>query len=62
MTGLFLGFALVALLAVSFQARTVHAHTQARIEPTSWTVAGSPDLQTADLHTLVSFHVLRSGF
>ena len=64
MTRMFLGFAFVAVLALSFQASTVHAHTQARIEPTTWTVAGSPDLQTAEVHTLVggSFHSISAGF
>jgi hypothetical protein len=62
MTRMFFGFALVAVLAVSFQARAVHAHTKALIEPATWTVAGSPDLQSADLHTLVGFHALHAGF
>jgi len=60
MTRLFLGFAFVAALAVSVHARTVHP--QPRIEAANWAVAGASDLQTADLHTLVSFHTLHAGF
>ena len=60
MTRLFLGFAFVAALAVSVHASTVHAHT--RIEPASWAVAGSPSLQSAEVHTVVAFHALHSSF
>ena len=62
MTRLFLGCAFVAVLAFSLQAGAVHAHTQPHLQPATWTVAGSQDLQTADLHTLVGFHALHSGF
>jgi hypothetical protein len=61
MTRLFLGFAFVAVLAVSVHARTVHAP---RIDPANWTVAGSPDLQSAGVHSMVgsSFHAIHAGF
>jgi hypothetical protein len=61
MNRLLLGFAFVAALAVSVHARTVHP---ARITPASWTVAGTPDVQTAEIHSMVgsSFHAVSAGF
>jgi hypothetical protein len=60
MSRLLLGLAFVAALAVSVHARTALA--PARIEPANWTVAGAPDLQTAQLRTMVGFHALQAGF
>jgi hypothetical protein len=57
MNRLLLGFAFVAALAVS-----VHARTPSRIEPANWTVAGSPELQSAGVHSMVGFHALHAGF
>jgi hypothetical protein len=56
MNRLLLGFAFVAALAVSVHARTVHP---ARVTPASWAVAGTPDMRTAAVHSMVgsSFHV-----
>jgi hypothetical protein len=64
MNRLLLGLAFIAVVAVFVHARTVHAHTQPRIEPANWAVAGAPDIQSAEVHTLVgsSFHVIRTGF
>ena len=59
MNRLLLGFAFVAALAVSVHARTIHTP---RINPASWTVAGSPSLQLAEVHSMAGFHALHAGF
>ena len=59
MNRLILGFACVALLAVS-----VHARTEPRARPTAWTVAETQSVQSARVHSVVgsSFHAIHAGF
>ena len=59
MNRLILGFACVALLAVS-----VHARTEPRVTPASWTVAETQSIQSARVHSLVgsSFHAIHASF
>ncbi len=59
MARVLLGLACVALFAVS-----VHATTQPRLAPTTWTVAQPQSVQAANVHILVgsSIHAIHSGF